>query len=247
MIILCKSYDDYVEPSLKLGKTDSPTASSHPLYLSRLFPLLIYSSPRTHTWLKGTVLQVSQCTSWLLMGKMTPWESGPFLNMKWCQNFLASSRRGDFSTFFPSVGWGRPWAPGGELSLFMSPGGYSSLSGFFQNLPNLDSIFSLCLWSSPARLVPIRCGTATNRSGLSSASSWVPVGSSWWLLSRSTRERELWLSWSSRCQPAFPRGRSTSSWSKSRCMLSEPKIPFGSQMVRPKKAHSTGLWTGQPI
>lgn len=191
----------------------------------------------TDTWLKGTVLQASWCTSWLLMGRMIPWEAGPILNTKWCQNLLASSRRGDFSICIPSFGWARARVPGGKCSLTESRGGRTCCSGFFQNLPNLDSIFSLCLWPSPA---PIRCGTATKRSGFSSASSWWPTGSSLWLLSGSLGETGVWLWWPSWCCcAAFPRGRSTSSRRKRRHMLWGPKLLSDSQMVRSKgKVHS---------
>lgn len=176
-------------------------------------------SPRMHTWLKGTVLQVSRCTSWLLMGKMTPWEAGPFLNMKRCQNFLASSWRGDLSTFLSAADWVRAWIPNATWSFSTSFVGWSSVSGFFQSLPSLDSIFSLCLWPSPARLAPMRCGTATNRSGLSSASSWLAMWRSLRPLSRSTKEKGLWLWQPPTHRPAFPRGKSTSNWSKRRYML----------------------------
>lgn len=215
----------------ELGKTRdadslfpfSPSVPAvHPLPANPcpLFP------PGTDTWLKGTVLQVSWCTSWLFMGKMTPWEAGLILNIKWCQNFLASSWRGDFFICIRSFDWVRAWVPSGKCSLTGSWVGCSSLSDFFQNLLNLNSIFSLCLWPCPAALAPIRCGTATNRSGFSSASSWLPMGSSLRFLSRSTRETEFWLWRPSRGQAALPRGRSTSSQSKRRCMLSGSQASF---------------------
>lgn len=181
-------------------------------------------SPGSDTWLKGTVLQVSWCTSWLLIGKMTPWEAGLILNMKWCQNFLASSWRGDFFVCITSPDWVRVEVPGAKCSLTGSWVGCSSLSGFFQSLPNLNSIFCPCPWPPTAGLAPIRCGTATNRSGFSSASSRLPMGSSLRFLSRSTRETERWLWRPPGCPAASPRAKSTSSWSKRRGMLSGPSF-----------------------
>lgn len=229
MTVLCQILGCMAKDQVwELGKTSSSSPPPHLPQLSTcVLHTLIPSPPRTDTWLKGRVLQVSWCTSWLLMGRMIPWEAGLILNMKRCQNLLASSWRGDFFICIPAWDWGRAWVPGGPCSLTGSWVGCSSLSGFFQNLPNLNSIFSLCHRPPPEMLAPTRCGTATNRSGFSSASPWLPRGSSLGLLSsRSTGGTELWLWPPSWGHAAFPSGGSTSSWSKRRCMMLGPRASF---------------------
>lgn len=234
MTILCQTLGCMPKDQVwELGKMNSSPPSAPIVHRLPAHPDPL--SPSTDTWLKGRVLQVSWCTSWLLMGKMTPWEAGLVLNMKRCQNFLASSWRGDFLICIPCWDGGRAWVPAGPCSGTGSWVGCSSLSGFFQNLPNLKSIFSLCHWPPPEMLAPARCGTAMNRSGFSSASPWLPKESSLGLLSsRSTGGTELWPWPPSWGHAAFPSGRSTSSWSKRRCMMSGPKLLSDSQMARPE-------------